>query len=188
MVWKYRVFDTHRAWNIKPSLIWQVVKVHSLLERFFFKMSSILLLFKNWIEYYPINVISFTCVSLAFGCEPRRRLRIIQHFGKHCSCHLQGECVVVERFWKPNIGQVLCASFIRARPDDGGIRYLWNVGKRLPDCTAKRPRRQSSSCLPPWGPEVYLALFVLLIWSGLSLKQQKTLEHTGSFVSTCKYI
>jgi hypothetical protein len=32
-------------------------------------------------------------------------LRIIHRFGKHCSCHLQGECVVVGRFWKPYIGQ-----------------------------------------------------------------------------------
>jgi hypothetical protein len=31
-------------------------------------------------------------------------LRIIQRFGKHCSCHLQGECVVVGRIWKPYIG------------------------------------------------------------------------------------
>jgi hypothetical protein len=30
-------------------------------------------------------------------------------------------------------------------PDDGGSKYLWNVGKLLPDCTAQHPRRQSSS-------------------------------------------
>jgi hypothetical protein len=34
-------------------------------------------------------------------------LSIIQRFGKHCSCHLQGECVVVERSWKPYIGQAV---------------------------------------------------------------------------------
>jgi hypothetical protein len=34
-------------------------------------------------------------------------LRIIQHFGKRCSCHLQGECVVVEHFLKPHIGQAV---------------------------------------------------------------------------------
>jgi hypothetical protein len=33
-------------------------------------------------------------------------LRIIR-FGKHCSCHLQGECVVVAHFWKPYIGQAV---------------------------------------------------------------------------------
>jgi hypothetical protein len=31
------------------------------------------------------------------------------------------------------------------RPDDGGSKYLWNVGKLLPDYTALLPRRQPSS-------------------------------------------
>jgi hypothetical protein len=31
------------------------------------------------------------------------------------------------------------------RPDDGGSKYLWNVGKLLPDCTAERYRRRPSS-------------------------------------------
>jgi hypothetical protein len=34
------------------------------------------------------------CVISAFGCEPRRMLSIDRRFGKHCSCHFQGECVV----------------------------------------------------------------------------------------------
>jgi hypothetical protein len=33
--------------------------------------------------------------------------RIIQHFGKQCSNHLQGECVVVGHFCKPYIGQAV---------------------------------------------------------------------------------
>jgi hypothetical protein len=32
-------------------------------------------------------------------CEPRLMLRIIQRIGKHCSCHRQGECVVVALFF-----------------------------------------------------------------------------------------
>jgi hypothetical protein len=28
-------------------------------------------------------------------------LKVIQRFRKHCSCHLQGECVLVGCFWKP---------------------------------------------------------------------------------------
>jgi hypothetical protein len=32
-------------------------------------------------------------------------LRIIQHFGKHCSCHLQSEYVVAGYFWNLYIGQ-----------------------------------------------------------------------------------
>jgi hypothetical protein len=34
------------------------------------------------------------CITLAFGCEPRRMFIINQRFGKHFNCHLQGECVV----------------------------------------------------------------------------------------------
>jgi hypothetical protein len=34
-------------------------------------------------------------------------LIVIQCFGKHCSCHLQGECLDVGRFWKPYIGQAV---------------------------------------------------------------------------------
>jgi hypothetical protein len=34
-------------------------------------------------------------------------LKIIQRFGKHCICHLQGEYVMVGRFWKPYIGQAI---------------------------------------------------------------------------------
>jgi hypothetical protein len=30
-------------------------------------------------------------------------LKIVQHFGKHCSCHLQGEYIMVGHFWQPDI-------------------------------------------------------------------------------------
>jgi hypothetical protein len=30
------------------------------------------------------------------------------------------------------------------RPDDGGSKHLWNVGKLTPDHTAQQPRRQLS--------------------------------------------
>jgi hypothetical protein len=38
------------------------------------------------------------------------------------------------------------------RPDDGGSKDLWNVGKTLPDYTVLQPRRQTSSLkmLPSW--------------------------------------
>jgi hypothetical protein len=32
----------------------------------------------------------------ALGDDPLRMLRIIKRFGKHSSCHLHGECVVVK--------------------------------------------------------------------------------------------
>jgi hypothetical protein len=34
-------------------------------------------------------------------------LKISHHFSKHCSCHLQGEYVMVGHFWKPYIGQAV---------------------------------------------------------------------------------
>jgi hypothetical protein len=34
------------------------------------------------------------CITSAFGIEPRRMLRIIQRFGKHCNFHLQDEAEV----------------------------------------------------------------------------------------------
>jgi hypothetical protein len=34
-------------------------------------------------------------MASAFADESGRLLKVIQRFRKHCSCHLQGECVVV---------------------------------------------------------------------------------------------
>jgi hypothetical protein len=47
------------------------------------------------------------CVTSAFRDEPRQMLGIIQHFSKHGSSHIQGECVTVGHFWKPYIGQTV---------------------------------------------------------------------------------
>jgi hypothetical protein len=53
------------------------------------------------------------------------------------------------------------------RPDDGGRKHLWNVGKLLPDCTALQPRRQPSSYSPPWEPQIQLRwMFLQRIQSG----------------------
>jgi hypothetical protein len=49
----------------------------------------------------------FKSATLAFRDEPCQMFRIFQCFGKHCSCHLQGECVLVGHFWKPYIGQAI---------------------------------------------------------------------------------
>jgi hypothetical protein len=40
------------------------------------------------------------------------------------------------------------------RPDDGGSKHFWNVGKLLPDYMAQHSRRQSSSYSLPWEPEI----------------------------------
>jgi hypothetical protein len=34
------------------------------------------------------------CTTSAFGDTQRRMLKVIQRFGKHCSCHLQSESVL----------------------------------------------------------------------------------------------
>jgi hypothetical protein len=49
------------------------------------------------------------------------------------------------------------------RPDGGGSKDLWNVGKLLPDYTVLQPRRQQSSYSPPWEPQILLRL--LLVFS-----------------------
>jgi hypothetical protein len=46
-------------------------------------------------------------VASTFGHGQRRMLRIIQCFGRCCSCHLQGGSVEVGHFWKPYMGQAL---------------------------------------------------------------------------------
>jgi hypothetical protein len=43
----------------------------------------------------------FICTTSACGDEPRPILKIIKRFGKHCSCYLQGEYVMVGRSWQP---------------------------------------------------------------------------------------
>jgi hypothetical protein len=56
------------------------------------------------------------------------------------------------RVWRWLSSGLLCritasTSITRAmthRPDDGGSKHLWNVGKLLPDNTAQQPRRQPS--------------------------------------------
>jgi hypothetical protein len=45
---------------------------------------------------------------------------------------------------------------LRRWPDDGGIKYPWNVGKLLPDYTAQQLRKQTTSYSPPWEPQIPL--------------------------------
>jgi hypothetical protein len=52
-----------------------------------------------------------------------------------------------------------CSLVVRAMsPDDGGSKYLRNIGKLLPDYTALQPRRQPSSYSPPWEPQIVLRI------------------------------
>jgi hypothetical protein len=52
-------------------------------------------------------------------------------------------------------GQTRVIKKIAHRPDDGGSKDLWNVGKLLPDYTALQPRRRPSYS-PPWEPQILL--------------------------------
>jgi hypothetical protein len=56
-----------------------------------------------------------------------------------------------------------------SRPDDGGSKYLWNVGKLLPGYKTQQPRRQPSSYSPPWEPQILLSR----IWFSQVIKSVK---------------
>jgi hypothetical protein len=49
-------------------------------------------------------------------------------------------------------------------PDDGGSKFFWNTGQYLPDYMVLHPRRQQSSYLPLWEPQIshYLTRFVCI--------------------------
>jgi hypothetical protein len=49
-------------------------------------------------------------IASAFGDEPHRILRVFQFLGKHCSCHLRGECVLggLEASYRPWRVPLLC--------------------------------------------------------------------------------
>jgi hypothetical protein len=59
------------------------------------------------IYWICVGYLIMLCTTSAFGDELQQMLRIIQCFGKHHSCHLQGEYVKVGCFWKPYIGQAV---------------------------------------------------------------------------------
>jgi hypothetical protein len=67
----------------------------------------------------------------AFRDDPHRMLKVIQRFGKQCSCHLQGESVLFWSFWKPFIEQAL-----------GGWLYVTNmIGGTEERCAVKSENR-----------------------------------------------
>jgi hypothetical protein len=43
-----------------------------------------------------------------FGDEVQQMLKVIQCFSTQCSCHLQGECVLVGCSWKPLVFLLAC--------------------------------------------------------------------------------
>jgi hypothetical protein len=55
-------------------------------------------------------------------------------------------------------------------PDDGGKKHLCNVCRYLSDYMAQHPRRQPSSYLSPWEPDVAPYVIQLLMIAEVSLR------------------
>jgi hypothetical protein len=58
------------------------------------------------------------------------------------------------------------------RPDDGSSKLLWNVGQYLSDDTAQHPRRQLSTCSPPWESEISMIVIKFEIVTRLDVRIQ----------------
>jgi hypothetical protein len=86
---------------------------------------------RDWIRVRPTDLYQPTSVMLYF-----RR-------GRGAYLHDVSVCYLCDTSW-----------FSPLNPDDGGRKYLRNVGKLLSDYTTQQPRRQPSSYSPPWEPEI----------------------------------
>jgi hypothetical protein len=58
-------------------------------------------------SYPQVSAAGVQCGTLAFRDVLCQVLEVIQNFGKHCSCHLQGEYVLVRGFGKTFIEQAV---------------------------------------------------------------------------------
>jgi hypothetical protein len=65
--------------------------------------------------------------------------------------------------------------------DDGDSKHLWNADKLLPDYMAKQLRRQSSSYLPLWEPEISHVNNMYIYKSG-------RIKNAWSYTSTPPYV
>jgi hypothetical protein len=76
---------------------------------------------------------------------------------KHCTS-FQATIVNIQRKKMAVFWVVAPCSLVEVyhgnHPYDGGSKYLWNVGKLLPDYMVLQPIRQPPSCLPPWEPQI----------------------------------
>jgi hypothetical protein len=105
-------------------------------------------------------------MTVFLDVAPCSLVEVFRHFRGACWLHHQGLLITLmmktastsetsvnfyQRWLRPH-------ARLTHRPDDGGSKDLWNVGKRLPDYTALQPRRQPSSYSPPWEPQILLEL------------------------------
>jgi hypothetical protein len=88
-------------------------------------------------------------IAVFWVVAPCSLVEVYQRFrGPFCLRH-QGCTVLLPR-------RQLYTDQFTHRPDDGGSKDLWNVGKFLPDYMVLQPRRQQSSYSPPWEPQILL--------------------------------
>jgi hypothetical protein len=71
-------------------------------------------------------------------------LTIIQRFGKHCSCHLQGECVMV--------GRLKMGTAVFAETSDSSQNSTWPIFKSRSHTveSAEKPEGQEPNVVFEW--------------------------------------
>jgi hypothetical protein len=69
-------------------------------------------------------------------------------------------------------------------PDDGGSKHLWNVSKLLSDYVVLQPRRQPSSYLLPWQPEI-LNNVLSYLFTGYLYIFNKWIDCSGYLILKC---
>jgi hypothetical protein len=77
---------------------------------------------EHWVGFEVFTATSMK-MAVFWVLAPRSLVEVYQRFRGSCCLHHQGD----------------------DDPDDGGSKYLWNVGKLLPDYMALQPRRRPCS-------------------------------------------
>lgn len=75
-------------------------------------------------------------------------LRIIKRFGEHCSCHPQGECIVVRPFFTPYVGQAVRVEVHSMAPSSPSS-HVTPVCVRLDTERGVNPRKGWRSVINP---------------------------------------
>jgi hypothetical protein len=86
-----------------------------------------------------------------------------------------------------------CAVMSTHRHDEGGSKYLWNVGELLPDYTAQQPRRQPSSYSPPWELQISLSFIMFttrqtVFLNSIVILPSHLFGFSHPYKTTCKII
>lgn len=102
------------------------------------------------------NILRFVvlCITLLSGWAASM-VRIFQCFDQHCSCHRQGECIVVGRFSKHYIGQAQLRGWVMAK-------LFYSVARHYCSC----PNNCKLRCHKAGMCAVRLKLKLTLHWNG----------------------